>query len=94
LGQDAQTGYDDPWLCIVNHLVGLRLLQTVEWTDDGLTQRICRMHRLVQSVVKKRADGELPKFESSIVEIAKERAVFLYNTEGWIDRSNRWEFIP
>ncbi len=57
LGQDAEAGYDDPWLCIVNHLVGLRLLQAIEWTDDGRTQRICRMHRLVQSVVRKRAGG-------------------------------------
>lgn len=53
LGKDAEPGYDDPWLCsIINHLVGLRLLQVIEWAADGRTPRICRMHRLIQAVVK------------------------------------------
>lgn len=54
IGRDAEPGYDDPWLTVVNHLVGLRLLQVVGWADDGRTPRICRMHRLIQSAARAR----------------------------------------
>ncbi|HKI18012.1 MAG TPA: tetratricopeptide repeat protein, partial [Isosphaeraceae bacterium] len=48
LGQDAQPGYDDPWLTIVNHLISLRLLQVIELAADGRTPRLCRVQPLVQ----------------------------------------------
>ena len=37
LAQDAQPGYDDPWLTLVNHLISLRLLHVVELGPDGQT---------------------------------------------------------
>ena len=94
LGTDAEAGYDDPWLSAVNHLIGLRLLQAIEWTNDGKPPRICRMHRLVQVAARQRAGGELSPIESAMVEMAKERAMFLNGADGWIDKSNRWEILP
>ena len=91
LGQDSQAGYDDPWLSLINHLVGLRLLQAIEWTEDGLTPRVCRMHRLVQAVVKQWAGGLLDLLQSILMETARERGHFLAIQDGWIDRNNRWE---
>jgi tetratricopeptide (TPR) repeat protein len=52
LGQDAEPGYDDPWLSLVNHLLGLRLLQTIDLAEDGRTPRLVRMHRLVGELVR------------------------------------------
>jgi len=89
---DAEAGYDDPWLCIVNHLVGLRLLQVIEWNDDGLTPRLCRMHRLIQTVVKQRVGGDLSALDNDVMEMVKGRAEFL--EEGWLDWNNRWEIHP
>jgi tetratricopeptide (TPR) repeat protein len=51
LGHDAEPGYDDPWLSLVNHFLGLRLLQTVDLAEDGRTPRLLRMHRLVGELV-------------------------------------------
>ena len=52
IGQDAEPGYDDPWLSLVNRLLGLRLLQTIDFTEDGRTARLLRMHRLVGELVR------------------------------------------
>jgi len=92
LGEDAEPGYDDPWLCIVNHLVGLRLLQVIEWDNDGLTPRLCRMHQLIQTVVKQRVGGDLSVLETAVMELVKGRADFL--GKEWLDWNNRWEIHP
>ena len=54
LGKDAEPGYEDPWLSLVNHLLGLRLLQLVDLDPDTKTPRLVRMHRLTGEVVRNR----------------------------------------
>jgi len=88
LGRDAETGYDDPWLSLVNHLLGLRLLQTVDLAEDGRTPRILRMHRLVEELVRS-TDQDSERHQNCLFAHAFERCRFL--EEGWLDQHNRWE---
>ena len=92
LAKDAEPGYDDPWLALLNHLIGLRLLQVIEWADDHCTPRLCRIHRLVQMVIITRANAENHAIEASLMTVAKARAQFL--EDGWLDWSYRWEMHP
>ena len=92
LSRDAEPGYDDPWLLVVNHLVGLRLLQVIAWADDGRTPRVCRMHRLVQDIARRRAEGDVPAIEATLMATVKARAQSL--RDGWLEWSNRWEIRP
>jgi tetratricopeptide (TPR) repeat protein len=66
LGRDAEPGYDDPWLSLVNHLLGLRLVQTVDLATDGRTPRLLRLHRLVGEVVRQ-PDQSAPANEKSMM---------------------------
>jgi tetratricopeptide (TPR) repeat protein len=92
IARDAEPGYDDPWLVAVNHLVGLRLLQVLEWDDDARTPRVCRMHRLVQEVARRQAESDVPATEAALMGVVMERARALQ--EGWLEWSNRWEIRP
>jgi hypothetical protein len=92
LGQDAEAGYDDPWLTQINHLVGLRLLQVLEWAGDNRTPRICRIHRLVQAVVRQQTSENLSLLEKSLMDTANRRAQFL--VERWLSWDCRWEIQP
>ncbi len=92
LGQDAQPGYDDPWLTLVNHLISLRLLQVVELAGDGRTPRLCRIHRLVQEVVKKVRPDDLAARERTLLDHIRARALFLW--DGWVRHEYRWELAP
>ena len=92
LGQDAPPGYDDPWLTMVNHLISLRLLQVVELADDGRTPRLCRVHRLVQEVVKKTRPDDLAARERALLDHIRARALFLW--DGWVHHEHRWELAP
>jgi len=92
LGQDAPPGYDNPWLTIVNHLISLRLLQVVELADDARTPRLCRIHRMVQEVVKKTRPADLADQERSLLDHIRARADFLW--EGWVHHEHRWELAP
>jgi len=92
LAQDALPGYDDPWLTIVNHLISLRLLQVIELAGDGRTPRLCRIHRLVQDVVKKTWPDDLAGRERALLKHIRGRAGFLW--EGWVHREHRWELAP
>lgn len=92
MGQDSDAGHDDHWLTLVNRLIGLRLLQVIEWTPDGRTPRLCRMHRLVQAVARERAGDGLPALQSSVTKVAVDRAKFLKT--GWLDWGVRWEIGP
>ena len=74
LGQDAPPGYDDPWLSLVNHLISLRLLQVVELAADGRTPRLCRVHRLVQEVVKKTQPDDQATRERALLDHIRDRA--------------------
>ena len=73
LGRDAEPGYDDPWLSLVNHLLGLRLLQTVDLAEDGRTPRLVRMHRLVGELVRGRPTTYQDNRRSQISSFVKER---------------------
>ena len=92
LGQDAPPGYDDPWLSLVNHLISLRLLQIVELAADGRTPRLCRIHRLVQEVVKKTWPDNLAARERTLLDHIRARALFLW--DGWVQHEHRWELAP
>ena len=92
LATDAKPGYDDPWLALLNHLLGLRLLQVIEWTDDRRSPRLCRIHRLVQTVIKQRAVEEVHGIESSLLKTVEVRAQYLAQEE-WPDWNYRWEII-
>ena len=92
LGQDAPPGYDDPWLSLVNHLISLRLLQVVELAADGRTPRLCRVHRLVQEVVKKTQPDDQAARERALLDYIRDRAGFLW--DGWVHHEHRWELAP
>ncbi|MCB2231722.1 tetratricopeptide repeat protein [bacterium] len=92
LGRDAEPGYDDPWSSLVNHLIGLRLLQVIDWADDTITPRICRMHRVVLSAVRQRAQEEMTERRDSLLRVALDRAGFLKRE--WLEWTNRWEIEP
>ena len=91
LGRDAEPGYDDAWLNLVNHLLGLRLLHTVEFTEDGRTPRVLRMHRLVGELVRGN-DKEIEHHRDCLSSHALQRCVFLQ--KGWLEWGNRWEIGP
>jgi len=57
LGAEVLPGYPDPWLRLINRLVDMRLLSVAEMDDEGRYPRICRMHRIVQAVVRDLWDG-------------------------------------
>jgi tetratricopeptide (TPR) repeat protein len=94
LGRDAEPGYDDPWLTLVNHLLGLRLLQTIDLAEDDRTPRLLRMHRLVGELV--REQDRISHAESNdlerIVSHALSRSEFL--EENWFHRDSKWEIDP
>ena len=92
LGQDAPPGYDDPWLSLVNHLISLRLLQVVELAADGRTPRLCRVHRLVQEVVKKTQPDDQATRERALLDHIRDRGWFLW--DGWVQHEHRWELAP
>ena len=91
LGRDAEPGYDDPWLSLANHLLGLRLLQTIDFTEDGRTPRLLRMHRLVGELVRS-TDKEIERHQDCLSTHARERCSFL--EKGWLEWGNRWEIGP
>jgi len=92
LGQDAPAGYDDPWLTLVNRLISLRLLQVVEFAADERTLRLCRVHRLVQEVVKRIQPDDLATRERALLDHIRGRAKFL--RDGWIRHEHRTELAP
>jgi tetratricopeptide (TPR) repeat protein len=91
LGRDAEPGCDDPWINLINNLLGLRLLHTIDFTEDGRTPRLLRMHRLVGGLVRS-SDKEIDHRRNWLSIHAHNRCSFL--EKGWLDWSNRWEIAP
>jgi Tfp pilus assembly protein PilF len=91
LGRDAEPGYDDAWLNLVNHLLGLRLLHAIDFTDDGRTPRVLRMHRLAGELVRG-TDKEIEHHRDCLSSHARNRCYFL--EKGWLEWGNRWEIGP
>ena len=102
LATDAAPGHPDPWLDgVVNHLLGLRLLQVVadEAEQNASAEppplRMVRMHRLAQQEVLRQLAGAAPgnKFPARwLLAHLMERCGFL--EEGWLQPGNRWEIPP
>jgi tetratricopeptide (TPR) repeat protein len=91
LGRDAEPGYDDAWINLVNRILGLRLVHTIEFTEDGRTPRIFRMHRLVGELVRG-TDKEIEHHRDCLSSHARNRCYFL--EKGWLEWGNRWEIAP
>ena len=93
MGKDAEPGYDNPWLDVVNHLIGLRLLQVIGWSGDDRTPRLCRVHRLIQQVTREQFSAGLSDIESRSAAVVGSLAESLSNG-GWLDWNSRWEIPP
>jgi len=93
-GQDAEPGYDDSWLNLVNHLLGLRLLQLVNTEPENQAPRLVRMHRLTGEVVREKTaqDQQTGMFLEKLVNHALSRSEFL--DESWFEPEARWEIEP
>jgi tetratricopeptide (TPR) repeat protein len=93
-GQDAEPGYDDPWLDLVNHLLGLRLFQPVDVDPDTQSPRLVRMHRLTAEVVRQRIGDEqaLNGVLIRLADHALHRSEFL--EKSWFKPECRWEIEP
>ena len=92
LTRDAEPGYDDPWLDAVNHLIGLRLLQVVDWAEDGRTPRLCRIHRLVAETVRQQHQLRTEGLLDALLEHVADRAEYLGNH--WQEPNAQWELRP
>ena len=92
LGQDADICYDDPWLSLVNHLLGLRLLQVVDLAVDGRTPRLLRMHRLVGELVQRQIGGRAKEMYAKLASHAFPRSEYLETN--WHKPECRWEISP
>jgi tetratricopeptide (TPR) repeat protein len=69
---DSEPGYEDPWLSLINSLIGLRLLQVVEVNTETNLPRILRMPRLLQSVLRSQINDSLS------LSIASRLAVYFF----------------
>lgn len=107
LGKDAEPGYDDPWLDLVNHLLGLRLLQVVDIDPDSHAPRLVRMHRLVGELVISRShldgdiDSNIPLFRNSSHPDKLTQCLFAHAIarskalrNDWLEPNTRWEIEP
>jgi tetratricopeptide (TPR) repeat protein len=107
LGIDAEPGYDDPWLSLVNHLIGLRMLQVKDIDPVTHAPRLMRMHRLVGELVRANSNAlagacmgnsltsdnrHLDNQMKQLVAHATSRAIDLRNS--WISQICRWEIEP
>jgi len=96
LGRDAEAGYDDPWLSLVNHLLGLRLLQTVDLAEDGRTPRLVRMHRIVSAVVAtSQPNTEITLNHVTLLQKLSEHCDRIASGlgYGWDAVNRRWEIL-
>jgi tetratricopeptide (TPR) repeat protein len=87
VGTMPDPGHPDPWERLLRRLYGLRLLL------PGDSDKVARMHRLVQDVVAARLEPVAVN-ERWVALIAHvfSRALFLW--DGWVDRASRWEIEP
>jgi len=92
LGVDAEPGYDDPWLDLVNHLLGLRLLQVVDLDPDTGAPRLVRMHRLTGETVRAKKNLSEEHQLERLIFHAVARSSHLSQT--WFKPDSRWEVEP
>ncbi|KUG28038.1 hypothetical protein ASZ90_002104 [hydrocarbon metagenome] len=91
-GRDADIGDPDPWLDLVHHLLGLRLVRESGVVDGNGNPLVVHMHRLVQEVVRDRMGERKEALEAPLAKYAESRAEFLL--ENWVRREHRWEIAP
>jgi hypothetical protein len=92
LGVEAEPGYDDPWLSLVNHLIDLRLFQVVEIDPAARSPRLVRMHRLVQQLAAARMGEVVGERQAALVALAFERSEDL--RKHWHEPPHQWEISP
>jgi hypothetical protein len=95
LGKDAGAGYIDPWLDLVNHLIGLRLLQVVDVdpnTPPPHAPRLVRMHQLAGEVVRAREKTSMDQRRADCDKFVAERMNQV--SDEWYNQSLRWEVEP
>lgn len=90
LGKSALSGFDDPWISNINHLLSLRFLQMVDFDAEKLNITIVRMHRLVQELlVTKLNTDERASFYNNLIDYCFERSDILDKI--WQNPETRWE---
>ncbi|WP_295608732.1 tetratricopeptide repeat protein [uncultured Lamprocystis sp.] len=90
LTRDAAPGYSDPWLDLVNRLLGLRLLQIVDVDPQSQAPRLVRMHRLVGELVKQRRKWDQNRRRAELASHVKARS----NALQTIWHEHQWEISP
>lgn len=58
LAEEALPGYEDPWMTLVNHLLGLRLIQGTPVRDENRYPIVVRMHRLIGQMIVHRIEQD------------------------------------
>lgn len=92
LGEDDMSGIFNPWLDLIDHLIGLSLLHIVERGDDNKTLRIVKMHRLLQEFIIKEAIYSETDLLDNLTALINMRAEYL--NINWKEKQNRWEIQP
>lgn len=82
---DGPSDVDSSWRLAAS-LVSLRLFQ------PGGDERVVRMHRLVQELLKKRTAEAVAALDRCLLEHIRGRAQSLW--EGWVKHEHRWELAP
>ncbi len=59
LREDPGPGYDDPWINLVNHLLGLRLLQVTNMINKEGYPFVVKMHRIVGQLINNRVQKNI-----------------------------------
>ncbi|MEI7724117.1 MAG: toll/interleukin-1 receptor domain-containing protein [Bacteroidota bacterium] len=59
LRDDPGPGYDDLWINLVNHLIGLRLLQGTNVKNNEGFPLVIKMHRIVSQLVNNRVGNDI-----------------------------------
>ena len=59
LQDDTGPGYDDPWINLVNHLLGLRLFQGTNVKNKQGYPLVVKMHRIVGQLVNNRVEKNI-----------------------------------
>ncbi len=90
LAQDAEPGYDDPWLSLVNRLLGMRLLQIADLDPQSRAPRLVRMHRLAGELMCERNLERVGLLRDQLAERVKTRCNDLEHS--W--HKHQWEIPP
>ncbi len=92
----AQPGHKDPWLALVRRLTGLQLLTETSSPETPPAERLVRMHRLIQDLVRQRWETEaapaLDQATNQLLAHARQREDFIGNSSQ--KAATAWELSP